>query len=53
MCLDNNIFFLDQEVNEYSAVINIGGVYEDKALFPTEISTIWYEKQNLKNFILC
>lgn len=24
MCLDNNIFFLDQEVNEYSAVINIG-----------------------------
>ena len=31
MCLDNNIFFLDQEVNEYSAVINIGGVYEDKA----------------------
>ena len=48
MCLDNNIFFLDQEVNEYSAVINIGGVYEDKALFPTEISTIWYEKTESK-----
>lgn len=48
MCLDNNIFFLDQEVNESSAVINIGGVYEDKALFPTEISTIWYEKTESK-----
>lgn len=43
MCQDNSIFFLDQELNESSVVINIGGIYEDKALFPTEISTIWYE----------
>ena len=43
MCLDKFIFFLDQELNESSVVINIGGVYEDNALFPTEISTIWYE----------
>lgn len=30
MCLDNNIFFLDQEVNEYSAVINIGADSDGK-----------------------
>ena len=48
MCLDKFIFFLDQELNESSVVINIGGVYEDNALFPTEISTIWYEDAESK-----
>lgn len=64
MCLDNNIFFLDQELNESSIVINIGGIYEDKALFPTEISTMWYEnteskelytmlKKSCKKYVAC
>ena len=47
-CLDSYIFFLDKEVNEYSAVINIGKKKKKKTMFPTEISTIWYEKTESK-----
>ena len=45
MCLDKFIFFLDQELNESSVVINIGGVYEDNALFFKNIcQSLWYVK---------
>ena len=47
-CLDN-IFFIDQELNKASIVIDIGGHYENQALFPTEISTIWYENEISKD----
>lgn len=47
-CLDN-IFFMDQELNKASIVIDIGGHYENQALFPTEISTIWYENEISKD----
>ena len=47
-CLDN-IFFIDQELNKASIVIVIGGHYENQALFPTEISTIWYENEISKD----
>lgn len=47
-CLDN-IFFTDQELNKASIVIDIGGHYENQALFPTEISTIWYENEISKD----
>lgn len=47
-CLDN-IFFIDQELNKASIVIDIGGLYENQALFPTEISTIWYENEISKD----
>ena len=46
-CLDNT-FFLDQELNKETIIINIGGIYENQALFPTEISTIWYENETSK-----
>lgn len=36
-------FFLDQMENPASIVVDIGGVYQDMALFPTEVSTIWWE----------
>lgn len=47
-CLDN-IFFINQEFNKASIVIDIGGLYENQALFPTEISTIWYENEISKD----
>lgn len=47
-CVDN-IFFIDQELNKTSIIIDIGGLYENQALFPTEISTIWYENENSKH----
>ena len=47
-CTDN-IFFIDQELNKASIIIDIGGLYQNKALFPTEISTIWYENENSKH----
>ena len=47
-CLDN-IFFIDQELNKASILIDIGGHYESQALFPTEISTIWYENEMSKH----
>ena len=45
----DNIFFIDQELNKASIIIDIGGLYEKQALFPTEISTIWYENENSKH----
>ena len=39
----NDGFFLDQGENPASIVVDIGGVYQDTALFPTEVSTIWWE----------
>lgn len=47
-CLDN-IFFIDQELNKGSIVIDIGGLYEIQALFPTEICTIQYENEMSKH----
>ena len=47
-CVDN-IFFIDQELNKASIIIDIGGLYENQVLFPTEISTIWYENENSKH----
>lgn len=47
-CLDNT-FFLDQELNKETIIIDIGGIYENQALFPTEISTIWYENETSKH----
>ena len=47
-CADN-IFFIDQELNKAFILIDIGGFYENQALFPTEISTIWYENENSKH----
>ena len=38
-----DVFFLDQGENPASIVVDIGGVYQDTALFPTEVSTIWWE----------
>ena len=45
----DNIFFIDQELNKASIVIDIGGLYENQALFPTEISTICYEIETSKH----
>ena len=45
----DNIFFIDQELNKASVIIDIGGLYENQALFPTEISTIWYENETSKH----
>lgn len=43
-----NDFFIDQELNKESVVVDIGGVYKGNILFPTEISTIWYENAQAK-----
>lgn len=45
----DNIFFIDQELNKASIVIDIGGLYENQALFSTEISTICYENETSKH----
>ena len=47
-CSDD-IFFIDQDLNKASIIIDIGGLYENQALFPTEISTIWYENETSKH----
>lgn len=31
-------------------MIDIAGLYENQALFPTEITTIWYENEISKDF---
>ena len=40
---DRNDFYIDQMINSKSIVVNIGGIYENYALFPTEISTLYYD----------
>lgn len=46
--VEKDIFFIDQELNSSSIIVNLGGVYENQVLFPTEISTIWFENEESK-----
>lgn len=46
--LDKRIFFIDQMENYNSIIVDVGGVYKDSALFPTEISTLWYDNEIAK-----
>lgn len=48
MVAEKDIFFIDQELNSSSIILNLGGGYENRALFPTEISTIWFENEESK-----
>ena len=48
MVAEKDIFFIDQELNSSSIIVNLGGVYENRALFQTEISTIWFENEESK-----
>lgn len=48
MLQDENIFFIDQMLNSSSVIVDIGGIYHEEAIFPTEISTIWYENSESK-----
>lgn len=43
--LEKGVFFIDQMLNCPSIIVDIGGTYQDIALFPTEISTLWYENE--------
>ncbi len=45
---DENIFFIDQMLNSSSVIADIGGIYNETAIFPTEISTIWFENSESK-----
>lgn len=40
MIQDESIFFIDQMLNSVSAIVALGGIYHEEAIFPTEISTI-------------
>ena len=48
MLQDENIFFIDQMLNSVSVIVALGGIYHGEAIFPTEISTIWYENSESK-----
>lgn len=47
---DKHIFFIDQMLNPASIVVDFGGICQDNVLFPTEISTLWYENAEAKAF---
>lgn len=40
--------YINQKCNETSIVIDLGGLYDENALLPTTISTIWYENESSK-----
>ena len=45
---DESIFFIDQMMNSVSVIVDLGGIYHEEAIFPTEISTIWFENAESK-----
>ena len=52
MIQNGSIFFIDQMLNSVSVIVALGGIYHEEAVFPTEISTIWYENPESKRFFL-
>ncbi len=48
MIQDESIFFIDQMLNSSSVIADIGGIYNETAIFSTEISTIWFENSASK-----
>mgnify|MGYP007091179560 CR=1 FL=1 len=36
---------INQKLNETSIVIDLGGLYDENTIFPTTVSTIWYDVQ--------
>ena len=37
---------INQKLNETSIVIDLGGLYDENTIFPTTVSTIWYDESS-------
>lgn len=44
----DNYNHIYQKLNEKSIVIDLGGLYDEKTILPTTVSTIWYDNENSK-----